>query len=235
MHQLQHYEWVQLFSSYSNLSGQTTPGTGHRQIGGAESFAYKFVRNESRLPDGYEDGWAEPAPSGSAQLATKAAPLPGVGAPGGAWAFRRESFDAVGGLLDRCILGSGDWFMAFGLASVLSTAAVEAKRGHAFDRYRGEFVQYIHAWQRRAAAAVRGNIGYVDGYAVHHFHGPMVKRGYATRDSILIDHGFSPVHDVFVDSQGVLQLTPSKPALRDAIRRYFLSRSEDLPQPELRT
>jgi hypothetical protein len=39
-----------------------------------------------------------------------------VGATGGAWAFRRPAFDAVGGLLDTCILGSADWHMAFGLA-----------------------------------------------------------------------------------------------------------------------
>ena len=41
--------------------------------------------------------------------------LRSVGATGGAWAFRRSALEAVGGLLDICILGHGDWSIAFGL------------------------------------------------------------------------------------------------------------------------
>src|SRR5260370_1321719 len=37
------------------------------------------------------------------------------GATGGAWAWRRHAFNTVGGMLDTCILGSGDWHMAFAL------------------------------------------------------------------------------------------------------------------------
>jgi hypothetical protein len=57
----------------------------------------------------------------------------------------------------------------------------------------------------------------------------MAKRGYSTRDGILIENDYSPVTDVSPDWQGVLQLTDDKPKLRDAIRMYFLSRSEDMP------
>lgn len=225
VHQLQRYDWVQLFSSYMNVAGETAPGAGHRPVGGTtDSFAYKFVTNGGQLPPGYETGWNEPPCSGGA--------LPAVGAPGGAWAFRRASFDACGGLLDRCILGSGDWFMAFGLTALEDGELVDRKMGKKTAHYDADYMGWIRAWQRRAARAVRGNIGYVDQFAVHHFHGPMRNRGYATRDDILIKHGFSPSRDVFPDWQGVLELTNEKPRLRDAVRQYFVSRSEDEPHVE---
>ena len=228
IHQLQHYAFVQMFSSYLNLSGEATPGAGHRPMGTtSDGFAYNFVRNGNTLPEGYGGGWTEPPHSGGGPTSAGAG-LPWVGAPGGAWAFRREAFSAVGGMLDRCILGSGDWFTAFGLAGQLTNIEVERKLGKKIDLYRPEYLQYIRAWQERAQHAIQGNIGYVDSFAIHHFHGSLKQRGYATRDSILIEHEFSPVHDVYPDSQGVLQLATSiKPRLRDAIRRYFLERAED--------
>ncbi len=224
IHQLQHYDWVQMFSSYTNLTGETTPGAGHRPAGHiSNGFAYTFVKNGNKLPEGYDGGWAEPAPSAHAETLA----LPWVGSPGGAWAFRRSAFDATGGLLERCLLGSADWFMAFGLAGQTINVGLERKLGKRADLYHPAYLEYVRAWQERAATAFHGNIGYVDSFAVHGYHGPTVRRGYATRDEILIENGYSPVTDVFPDWQGVLQLTAGKPKLRDAIRRYFLSRVED--------
>lgn len=230
IHQLQHYDWVQMFSTYQNVTGEAEPGRGHRPVGNiSNGFAYGYVSAGSRLPDGYDGGWAEPT-----SYAPGAGHLPWVGAPGGAWAFRRASFSAVGGMLDRCVLGSGDWFMAFGLAGQVTRAEVERRLGKKVERYHPAYLEYIRAWQRQAADAVRGNIGYVDAFAVHHWHGPLGKRGYSTRDDVLIANDFSPVSDVSPDWQGVLQLTAAKPALRDAIRAYFVSRSEDLPHADER-
>lgn len=204
VHQLQHYDFVQLFSSYSNLSGETR-GEGHRPTSTMNSFAYNWHANGLRLPPG-SVGYGHR----------------GVGATGGAWAFRRAAFDTVGGLLDKCILGSADWFMAFALAE-------EDPRDKDLNRYSKDYRNYLDSWARRAARLTR-NFGYVDCHALHHFHGPMQRRGYSTRDAILCEQQFEPTHDTFYDWQGVLQLTPDKPRLRDAIRRYFVSRSEDLTQ-----
>lgn len=225
IHQLQHYDWVQMFSSYVNVTGETRPGEGHRPINQQnDGFAFRFVNNGNKMPEGYNGGWSEP-PSSSG--GPPSGPLSWVGAPGGAWAFRREAFDAVGGLLDRCILGSGDWFMAWGLAGQMVNIELEKHLGKKVHKYHPEYLEYIRSWQRRAKEAFHGNIGYVDSFAVHHFHGDMKNRGYSSRDNILIENHFSPVHDVHLDWQGVLQLTKHKPRLRDDIRRYFLSRSED--------
>lgn len=201
IHQLQHHSFVQLFSSYTNISGEAL-GTGHRPIGGANGFAFNYVANGYQVP--------------------KSLDYKHCGAPGGAWAFTREAFDAVGGLLDRAVLGSGDWYMAWALIGG-SGLEMHKDRG-----YHPDYVQYVRAWEKQASV-LKQNVGYVDCFAIHGFHGPMVKRGYSTRNSILIREQYSPVTDVMHDWQGVLQLSPTKPRLRDSIRRYFLSRSEDAP------
>lgn len=216
IHRLQHYDFVQPFSSYADLTGETQ-GTGHLPMRINTGFAFNYVQNGYRLPDGYADGgWKQKGYSYATAGARR-----GVGATGGMWAFRKTAFDAVGGLLDKCILGHGDWFMAFGLV------CEEAPDLH-LGNYSTDYRAAIAAWQR-SAAKLKKNIGYVDGFAVHHFHGSKVRRAYSHRDLILVRHLFAPTTDLRPDWQGIYQLTPDKPQLRDEIRRYFLSRSEDDP------
>ena len=91
IHQLQHFDFVQLFSTYADLAADYVP---YRVM---PSFAWNYQKGPQTV--------GACGPYGSA----------GPGATGGAWAFRRSAFDTVGGLLDVCILGSADWHMAFGL------------------------------------------------------------------------------------------------------------------------
>lgn len=111
--------------------------------------------------------------------------------------------------------------MAFGLV------CEEAPDMH-IDGYSADYRHQIAAWQANAAK-LKKNIGYVDGFAVHHFHGSKARRAYSHRDLILVRNQFSPTTDLKPDWQGIYQLTPDKPGLRDDIRRYFLSRTEDDP------
>lgn len=217
VHQLQHYDWVQLFSSYSDLD------TRHNITRTTPSFAATYHANGLQLPPGYAPGgWAAPAGHPYAPGTTQARAgivRPYVGATGGAWAFRREAFEAVGGLLDRCVLGHADWFMTFGLVC-------EQAPDMRVDGYTDDYRRYIQAWQGQASRLTR-NIGYVECHALHGFHGSKDRRGYSTRDQILVKHRYSPLTDVMPDAQGVLQLAPNKPGLRDDIRAYFRSRRED--------
>lgn len=210
--QLQHYDFVQPFSSYSDLTSEHVPmrvNTG---------FAFNYIQNGYKLPDGYANGgWKKLGYDSYGS----AGGVRGVGATGGMWAFRKEAFDSVGGLLDTCILGHGDWFMAFGLAGE------EAPDMHV-DGYTADYRAQIASWQRNAAK-LKKNIGYVDGFAVHQFHGSKVRRAYSHRDLILVRNQFAPTTDLRADWQGIYQLTGDKPGLRDDIRRYFLSRTEDDP------
>lgn len=142
------------------------------------------------------------------------------GAVGGAWAFRRSALDKLGGLLDCCILGSADWHMSFALAmrdDVHPDMNLSAAP---------EYVKAIQRWAKRAEL-LRANIGYVDGHVIHHWHGPMAKRGYTWRAKILTENQYNPLTDLKYDWQGVLQLSKDKPKMRDEIRAYFRQRHED--------
>lgn len=222
IHQLQHYDWVQLFSSYADLTGELY-GQGHRINRINNSFAYNYVTNGCTRPEGYLNGGWKDGKTVAECYYEEAMGKPSprsVGATGGAWAFRRSAFDACGGLLDKCILGHGDWFMAFGLIGE------EAPDMH-IGGYTRDYLQTIRAWQDNASR-LKKNIGYVDCFATHHWHGPKNKRAYSSRDLILVQHGFAPTVDLRPDYQGIYQLTLDKPRLRDAIRAYFTSRCEDL-------
>lgn len=189
IHLLQHYDWVQLFSSYTDLSSD------HRPIGMHAGFVYNLLER-GNVPRSYAKG-----------------------SPGGAWAFRRSALEAVGGLLDICILGSADWHMACGLAGVVDHRPEAIHCGSAYRRA-------IQIWQERATS-LRHNIGYLPGHCLHGWHGSKSQRGYSTRWQILRDCQFDPHVDIYRDWQGVWQLNPHKPHLRDAIRKYFHQRNED--------
>ena len=205
--QLQHYDWVQMFSSFTDL------GQGHIPVMTMPSFAARYAAGDF---DGVIDG-VDLYGSGVGGAGVK-----GVGATGLAWAFRRESFNACGGLLDTCILGSGDWHMAVGLVGKRNIHPhVE------MQKLSPGYVGAVRTWQARAAKAVNGNVGAVDSYVIHHFHGGRNKRFYGSRWKILADGEFDPARDIFRDWQGIWQLTPEKPLLRETIRRYFRSRRED--------
>jgi len=226
IHQLQFYDWVQLFSSYADISGDML-GQGMRPLRINPSFAYNYIQSGCRLPEGYGNGgWKAGAPVlddyGQSVASPGKKPLRGVGATGGAWAFRRSAFDATGGLLDTCICGHGDWHMTFGL---VSEDAPDVGVASYSDGYR----RSIASWQRRAAK-LKKNIGYIDNFAVHHFHGSKFRRFYTSRYKILIENNFDPQTDLVADWQGIYSLSGDKPALRDGMRAYMIERAEDNPE-----
>lgn len=191
LHMLQHYDAVQMFSSLSYLDSNNRI---HNQMDG---FVYSHL-NQKTIPKEYGHR----------------------GAVGGAWAYRRSAIEKLGGLLETCILGSGDWHMAFALAG-RDDVHPEMK----FECI-PQYVKSIQDWAERAKD-LRGNIGYVDAHALHYWHGPLKNRGYSTRWKILTENNFDPYADLHKDWQGLLSLTKKKPVLRDEIRAYFRARNED--------
>lgn len=197
VHMLQHHPVVQMFSV---LSYETHDHRVHNKLNG---FAYTHC-NGGKIPRHYGHR----------------------GAVGGAWAFRRTALEKLGTtsagapLLDKCILGSGDWHMAFGLAM-----RDDAHPEHKFSELTN-YLKAIRQWQKQAHV-LNGDIGYVEGHAIHFWHGPMAARGYMTRPAILLKNHYDPELDVKYDENGVIQLTGNKPAFRDDIRAYFKSRNED--------
>jgi hypothetical protein len=226
IHMLQHHEFVQLYSNYADLSSATaTSDTGHRMYRSNSSFAWNYLHPQefkaAKLAQ--RAVWGVDDPYYGHALPTVAGEFPfgfPPGSPGGAWAWRRSAFDVVQGMLDTCIMGSADWWMAFGLIGQTTML-----RGDATVR---SYNDDIRNWQKRAHALTR-NIGCVDNFALHNYHGASSNRNYGTREAILIDHRFDPRYDLTRDWQGVYRWTGNKPRLRDAVRRVFLDRREDDP------
>jgi len=207
-HQLQHYAWVQLWSQYQDVSDT------YEVLGTASSFAHTYLQGG-------------PA---TRKTVTPAYPYPYYGArrgypgaPGLAWACRREAWEATGGLLDVCIMGAGDWYMAHGIVGQVEQLIRK--------EYQPGYVEPIREWQARAQRFVNshpwGRLGVVPGVALHHWHGPKARRFYGTRDDVLIRNAYNPRLDLKRDWQGLYQLTGRSIELRDAIRQYFHQRQED--------
>jgi hypothetical protein len=145
------------------------------------------------------------------------------GAPGLGQGWRRDAWDAVGGLIDWPIVGACDSYMAWALIGQLGRALRR-------DFHKG-YTDPMYEWQRKAVLYIKKNIGAMDDVALHYFHGPKAKRGYNTRERILSRNKFNPAIHLKRDFQGLYQLEKSAPnyeELRDDLRTYFRSRQEDL-------
>jgi len=210
-HQLQHYEFVQMWETMIDLDINENP------IGvPMPSFMANYVKYGSPNPDRFREIEAE---------ASCEYPYPGgkiFGRPGLAWAANVEALNKVGGLIDFAILGAGDWYMAHGLVGTLETARSEYAGG--------AYMKKLLQWQELAERHVKRDVGYVSGLVSHYFHGHKAKRFYGSRGKILSESHFDPDTDVKYDSYGLLQLETwdqRQMNMRDKIRAYFRARDED--------
>ena len=220
IHMLQHHEFVQLFSNYAELTSATaTSDTGHRVYRQNSSFAWNYLHQSEfkslkQAQQKLDPYYGHPIPTAVFPFGFP------PGAPGGAWGWRRSAFDSVGGLLDTCVMGSADWWMAFGLIGQVSML-----RGDSTVR---SYNDDIRNWQKRAQV-LTANIGCVDNLALHFYHGASSDRAYGNREGMLLNFGYDPRLDITKDWRGVYRWTGNKPRLRDSVRKYFIDRKEDSP------
>lgn len=139
--------------------------------------------------------------------------------PGFAWAIRRDAFDGLGRLIDFAILGAGDHHMAWAFVGDVQRS-IPSGLSHSY-------LTKLAAFQARASHHVRGDVGYVPGMLVHHWHGKKRDRRYVERWSVLIENRYDPDTDIKLNHYGVLELEHHKPRLRDQIRLYMRQRNED--------
>lgn len=200
---LQHYDWIQPWSQAIDLDSN------HEVLAQHEAFLHSYLlgRELPQVCGGYYYGGK---PRGRFH----------TWHPGYAGACTREAFDAVGGMMDWAILGSGDSYMAYALIGEINRAIPAGVH----PRYR----QLAEEWQDRAESSIRRNIGVQRGLLLHYFHGAKANRRYKDRWKILVDHQFNPDEHLQRDWQGLYQLSHKAPlGLRDDIRRYFRERCED--------
>lgn len=141
----------------------------------------------------------------------------GIGRTGFAWAARREVLESIGGLIDWCLQGAGDYFMALALAGAITPASTR--------RPGSNYAKLLLDWQKKCEP--HRDFGYLDTTILHFWHGRLEDRRYTDRWRILADNDFDPDVDLRRDDNGLIRLSGNKPALRDALRDYFRSLNED--------
>ncbi len=212
IHQLQHYAFLQMFSHAQDLNPD------YEVMGTRPSFMQAYLDHtlESLRAGGY-DGYGYPTAR------------PGLGAWSGlAWACRRDAWDAVGGLIDFCITGAADWYMAWALVSSApgDVLKVIPKGSHP------NFVAKVLHWEALAHKHIRQNVGIMTGTLAHNFHGRKLDRKYMDRSKLLATLQFDPVKDLRYDWQGLIRLNDDGSSryvqLRDSIREWSRNRNEDV-------
>lgn len=209
-HQLQHYEFVQMWETLIDLDINFNP------VGGAQpSFMANYIKYGTPNPDEFRK--IESSNDCNYPHTSKI-----FGRPGLAWAANLDALNKVGLLIDFSILGAGDWYMAHGLVGTLETARSEYAVG--------PYMQKLLDWQEKAQRWIKRDVGYVPGTVIHDHHGKKAFRYYGTRGKILSENQYNPMTDVKYDSYGMLQLESHEDRqlkMRDQIRGYFRARNED--------
>lgn len=204
LHQLQHYQVIQMWSEAQDLDPNYQ--TIHRH----NSFVHSWLDG---VPLSTETSYYGANPQGGKVIEFH---------PGFAWAYRREAINALGGFITWAILGAADNHMARSLIG-------DAERTVHPDIH-PVYKDLTMQWQDRAMHYLKKNIGYMPGKIDHYWHGKKVLRFYWDRWKILTEHNFNPYTDLKNDWQGLAQLVVEdsrQEQLRNRLREYFRVRNED--------
>jgi hypothetical protein len=133
---------------------------------------------------------------------------------GMAWAARREI--VADGLLDWCITGAGDAFMA------------DAWLGHRrpISRMSAPMARLYRPWAEQQAKLTGGKVGFLPGDITHLWHGTMMNRRYQHRNRLLTRYNFDPATDLVADGPLYRWANPDSPLAR-AVMDWFGDRRED--------
>jgi hypothetical protein len=119
--------------------------------------------------------------------------------PGYAWAITRDAYYKIGGLYEKCILGSGDKKMLDCILGVDDTIDMKNLK-----------------------------FGHIPGVIRHFYHGRKFNRKYTERHEITRNAKFNPDTFVYHNENGILEATEFfTDELKNNILRYFSERNED--------
>lgn len=143
-------------------------------------------------------------------------PHPSKVTPGFAWACTRKAWDQLGGLLEACIVGSGDYHMAMALLGKVEETF------HSKDLV--GYNRHLKDWQDRAKGL---KLGYISGTVYHRWHGDRKNRQYIERRKIIEDVGFDPARDLVKFENGLIGLANAAVDMVERFLNYFKKRKED--------
>jgi len=132
---------------------------------------------------------------------------------GYAWAMTRPTYEKLGGIYDRVIIGSGDSVLYFTLVSRLYNIMPKTVSK--------QFKQDVNAYYQNAKQ-YGFKFGYVPGTILHQSHGNLVHRKYVERWQYLVRSGYDPSEHVTYTPIGLMVATYSFPEkLHHDLYMYF--------------
>ena len=144
------------------------------------------------------------------------------GSPGGAWIARVDKLQDIFPT-PTIITGSGDEWLAYALYG--STRISPASKS-TLEAYPKEVQDFLISYVKRIG---KNNlkISHQQGICYHLWHGDIQNRQYMTRHKILEKYNFDPRYDMFVNKDGILELTGNKKGIEKDLLEYFTQRKED--------
>jgi hypothetical protein len=143
------------------------------------------------------------------------------GHTGFAWAVDRQLVSDLG-LYDAAIGGSADHLMAHAFGGDFATPCLQL----VFDGGSG-YLDHFRRWAEAAWERVGGRLGYVNGAALHLWHGETVNRGYVRRYRQLTGLGYDPAVHLRGEPGGLWAWSDEGAFLAKWATRYFRDRRED--------
>jgi len=143
--------------------------------------------------------------------------------PGFVWAMRRDTWRAIGGLLESCVVGNGDIHMCRGFFDVdlWNDRVMNSAWANDADR-----------WRSTAWSVIRGRVGFVPGLITHLWHGDRANRKYIERLTYLGHNGYNPPKDLIRKGE-LLSWSPyamrNKKRMVSLVHDYFEERNHEQP------
>lgn len=140
---------------------------------------------------------------------------------GFAWAMRRDTWRACGGLYEREVNGGAD-------ATMTAAFWGDQPNGRT-DQINIHMQKAVAAWSERAYAAIRGQVGCVPGTIRHLYHGTIPNRRYWERLITVSRLGYDPQNHLLIEPGKPLRWSAAAPQeLRDYLGHYLTTvRGED--------
>lgn len=201
---LQKYKIVQLFSHAQYL------GSSFQPLGVVRpSYAYQW-KTEGKIAGGIDFWGNKPKDIPPERMAQS-----GLG-----YAASKQTLSDLGGLIDWCIAGSGDFHM---MASFLSQLSVVVSK----EGFTESYIKKCSLWQQMCNRYMQGKISYVPGLIYHYWHGAHGSHRKQSYRNITKEFKYDPDLDIKRDWQGLYTTTGNNPKLYAAIEEDAKSRNED--------
>ena len=143
------------------------------------------------------------------------------GHTGFAWAARRSVLETAG-LYDACVTGGGDHVMAHAFCGDWESPCLTRMMG-----VRSAWHSHAAAWASRVYPLIKARVGFVEGAALHLWHGELPSRRHVRRYRALWGFHFDPARDLALDENGCWRWSSAKPTLQAEVGNYLAGRRRE--------